>query len=85
MKQIQLPNKDFKITFKSNKERNKVITELGKCGFKKKEYSSKNGYMFLSTHNNEFIYTWDNQKVYEESEATAISYNELIKLCKTNV
>lgn len=86
MKQIQLPNKYFKIAFKSNKEREKAVAELGKCGFKKDDsYSLKVGHMFLSTYDNQTIYSWDNQEIYQESEAQAISYNELIKLCKTNV
>ena len=75
----------YKISFKSDSQRNRAIKELKLCGFEiVNNFDNECCYMFTSTFDNLRLASWDNKRVYQEKETNVkrISFLRLLELCK---
>lgn len=83
-KEILTKDKSYKISFKSNIQRDRAIKTLKDVGFNiDSNYTKTDGYLFLSTYDNLLIGGWDNKEIYQEKGFNKpISFLKLLDMCK---
>ena len=85
MSSIKDKDKSYKIAFRSNKERNNLVSILKKKGFDiDTDYTKNECYLFLTTFDNMKLGGWDNREIYNEKCAwhKRISLKSILKMCK---
>lgn len=81
-------NKAWKISFENDNQRQNAVEKLKSRMFNIDDYSPEllnewNGFLFISTYDDERIGCWDTLDVFEEDgRCKTLEYNELLKMCE---
>ena len=81
-------NQAWKIAFKDEDQRQNAFTKLKACGFNIDNYdplmvNEINGFLFISTYDDEMIGCWDTLDVFieEDGRCKLLTYELLIDMC----
>jgi hypothetical protein len=80
---LYVENKAYKITFKSNKEREDLVNKLKNLCFEvNNDYSKEHNCLFLSTFEKQYIGCWDTNKILlndDENSCKSTTYKTFVK------
>lgn len=84
MKKIEEKDKAYKVSFKSNTDRNFAKKFLSDLKFSGTVHYKENKYLFISTYDKTKIFGWDTAEIFKEKDDNIIKLSsvEFFNLCK---